>query len=100
MNVLPGEDTDDETVEHEGRGGTSVEAGGVAGLDSQLADRTGDVAELLQEVGVHGSQQNRHDPTAEISFHSLLGTEDYERCGAEKEATHVGGNVVDGDDGY
>ena len=72
----------------------------MAGLDGELADRTGDVAELLQEVGVHRSQQNRHDPTTEVSFHCLLRTEDYERCGAEKEAAHVGGNVVDGDDGH
>ena len=87
-------------MEHEGRGGSTVEAGGVAGLDHQLTDGAGDVAELLQEVGVHRSHQNRHNPSADVSLHSLLRTEDYERCGPKKEPTHVGGDVVDGDDGH
>ena len=87
-------------MEHEGREGTGVEGGGLAGLDHQLTDGTRDVAELLQEVGVHRSQQDRHHPSAEVSLHSLLGTEHYEGSGAEEEATHVGGNVVDGDDGH
>ena len=38
--------------------------------------------------------------TSYKSLHRLLGTEDYERSGAEEEATHVGGDVVDGDDGH
>ena len=100
LNFSPGEGTDDQTVEHKGRGGSHVEGRGLAGLDHQVTHRAGDVAELLQKVGVHRSQQDRHNPSAQVSLHSLLRTENYERCGPKKESTHVGGDVVDGDDGH
>ena len=47
ISALPGEGTDDQTVEHEGRVLSLVEAGGVAGLDGELTDRAGELTELL-----------------------------------------------------
>ena len=38
--------------------------------------------------------------TSDKPFHSLLRTENYEGSGAKEEATHVGGYVIDGDDGH
>ena len=97
----PCEETDDQGVEHKVRVCSRVELAGGAGQDPEvLPHRARDGGELLQEVGVHRGHGHCHDPSPDKTLNSLLWTEYYQWGRPEEEAAHVGGDVVDGDDGH